>query len=104
MTLSGTLSKDLAKFDGFFQYASVDKVPDEVPDKGQHCLSSLNTCERGRGRAPPDRLVLNEVAQVLQLDGEVDVVDRDLFRDLQDDGREIENPGDAAFHEVIRHF
>jgi hypothetical protein len=41
------------------------------------------------GGFPNSASILDEVTQVLQLDGEVHIVHHDLFGHLQDDGREI---------------
>src|SRR5205823_11659460 len=45
-----------------------------------------------------------EVTEVLQVDGEVDVVHHDLFGHLQDNRREIQNAGDAGLDELVGDF
>jgi hypothetical protein len=48
--------------------------------------------------------LLNEITEILKLDGEVDIADDNVFRDVQDDGREIKNSGDAASDQLIGNF
>jgi len=49
-------------------------------------------------------LLLNEIAQVFQLDSEVDVVDHHVFGDMKNDGREIEYAHDAGLYQIVRDF
>lgn len=44
---------------------------------------------------------LNEVAEAFELDGEVDVVNDDLFGDLEDGGREVEDGLNALGDEAV---
>src|SRR6266700_6370239 len=52
----------------------------------------------------PQSSVLDEVAEVLQFDGEVDVIDHDLLGHLQNDRREVEDTGDAAADQPVGHL
>src|ERR1017187_3916231 len=44
-----------------------------------------------------------EVAEVFQLDGEIDVADNDIAWHVQDDGGEIEDRVHSRGHETVRH-
>ncbi len=68
------------------------------PSPGVKCSPCL-TAFQGSGSS-----FLREVAQVLQLDGKVDVVDHHFFRHGKHDRRKIQNAGDAAGNEPVRHF
>lgn len=46
-------------------------------------------------------MFLNEVAEAFELDGEVDVVNDDLFGDLEDGGREVEDGLNALGDEAV---
>ena len=48
-----------------------------------------------------DRLFLNKVTQIFQLDGEIHIVNRDVVGNHGDDGSEIEDADDAEFHQLI---
>ena len=47
---------------------------------------------------------MDEIAQVFQFDGEIDVVHHDVFGDGQDDRGKIQNADDAALDEAISHL
>ena len=46
-------------------------------------------------------LTLNEVAQVFQFDGEVDIVDHHLFRHRENDGRKIQNARNPGINQIV---
>ena len=47
-------------------------------------------------------LILNEVTEILQLDGQVHVVDHDFFGHLQDERREMRRELDQANEEIYK--
>jgi len=49
-------------------------------------------------------LLLNEIAQVLELDSEVDIVNHDVFGHVQNYGREIENAHHPGLDQSVRDF
>src|SRR5436190_10606870 len=59
-----------------------------------------------RGHRPAVRLILllDEVAEVFEFDGEVDVVDHDIVWNVQDDGGEIENASDTGIDQFVGDF
>src|SRR5262245_55209257 len=62
--------------------------------RGLRSFAWTNAC--GARSTNSSKLVLDEVTQVLQFDGEVHVVDHHFLRHLQNDRREIQNAGDPA--------
>jgi len=57
---------------------------------------SVATTKRG--------LVLNEVTEIFQFDGQVDVVHHDILRDLKNYRGEIQDARDTSGHEAVCHF
>ena len=53
----------------------------------------------GRSILQLGSMVLDEVAQVFQLDGKIDIVDRDALWSMQHHGRKIENTGHSSLHQ-----
>src|SRR6266498_4965966 len=47
---------------------------------------------------------LDKIAQILQFNGEVDVVDHDLLGHLQHDGREVQDSGNATADQLVGHL
>src|SRR5687767_4674944 len=58
-----------------------------------------NTILLAKGRSL--KSALDEVAEVFEFDGQVDVVDDDLFGNLEDEGSEVEYAGDAGIDEFV---
>ena len=46
-------------------------------------------------------LILDEVTEIFEFDGQVNVVDHDLLGNVQHDGRKIQNARHAAFDECV---
>ena len=97
-------------------------APKTRPHLEKHVGRQLSACEGGTGWGNSARIagvksggsrlfldgrsilqlgsmVLDEVAQVFQLDGKIDIVDRDALWSMQHHGRKIENTGHSSLHQ-----
>jgi len=80
-----------------------DNDPPRRESPARHRLMSLIVKISFR-RFPRFLLLLDEVAEVFEFDGEVDVVDHDFVGDMEDHGGEVEDAADAGVDEGVGDF
>jgi hypothetical protein len=62
-------------------------------------IKKYRACRESRGIS-----FLGEAARVFQFDDKIHVVDDDFFGQRKNDGRKVQNAGDARVHEQVDNF
>ena len=104
MTLMHDRDIQLCDSCGRYLYLADPKPPSRrsLQSRPRRRGSGKRRCTRPERRGEP--LLLDEVTQVLEFDGEVDVVDHHLLRNRENDRRKVQDARDAGADQVICHF